>query len=272
VRAALLIAALLYTVRVHGGAIDPRVKDLAGNALAADDTWTFTTGSAGCPCSVWDPASTRPAIADTGDGSAVELGVKIPQRCQWIHHRPAVLQERGEHWAARRQSLASDGTLLGSATFTSETASGWREVSFSTPIAITVNTVYVASYYSERSLLGDTELLHDCGRRHAAAARAAERDERQRRLPPRIERIPIRELHRHELLGGRRVHHALTRRGSARMVLQCIIASRSFSRLSGAAAASPPHKRHRSTSTTCAGGPQQAPPSIISRFLRPPMR
>ncbi|HEY7180519.1 MAG TPA: DUF4082 domain-containing protein [Blastocatellia bacterium] len=32
-----------YTVRVRGGSTDPRVKDLAGNALAADVTWSFTT-------------------------------------------------------------------------------------------------------------------------------------------------------------------------------------------------------------------------------------
>jgi Domain of unknown function (DUF4082)/Bacterial Ig-like domain len=32
-----------YTVRVRGGAAEPLVKDLAGNALVADVTWTFTT-------------------------------------------------------------------------------------------------------------------------------------------------------------------------------------------------------------------------------------
>src|SRR5262245_11402212 len=32
-----------YTARIRGGSTDPRVKDLAGNALAADVTWSFTT-------------------------------------------------------------------------------------------------------------------------------------------------------------------------------------------------------------------------------------
>jgi hypothetical protein len=31
-----------YNARVRGGSADPRVKDVAGNALAADVTWTFT--------------------------------------------------------------------------------------------------------------------------------------------------------------------------------------------------------------------------------------
>jgi hypothetical protein len=32
-----------YTVVVRGGTADPRVKDAAGNALATDRRWTFTT-------------------------------------------------------------------------------------------------------------------------------------------------------------------------------------------------------------------------------------
>ena len=40
------------------------------------------------------------------------------------------------------------GTLLASATFTNETASGWQTVNFASPVAITANTTYVASYHS----------------------------------------------------------------------------------------------------------------------------
>jgi len=42
---------------------------------------------------------------------------------------------------------SSTGTLLASATFTAESASGWQQVSFATPVAIDANTVYVASYH-----------------------------------------------------------------------------------------------------------------------------
>src|SRR5262249_1458520 len=42
----------------------------------------------------------------------------------------------------------ASGTLLASATFTNETASGWQQVNFSTPVAISGGTVYVASYYA----------------------------------------------------------------------------------------------------------------------------
>src|SRR5262249_23947236 len=40
------------------------------------------------------------------------------------------------------------GTLLASITFSDETASGWQEVSLPSPVAITANTVYVASYHT----------------------------------------------------------------------------------------------------------------------------
>jgi hypothetical protein len=40
----------------------------------------------------------------------------------------------------------SGGQLLASATFTNETASGWQQVNFATPVQIAANTVYIASY------------------------------------------------------------------------------------------------------------------------------
>jgi hypothetical protein len=42
----------------------------------------------------------------------------------------------------------STGTLLASATFTGESASGWQQVNFTTPVAINADTVYVASYHT----------------------------------------------------------------------------------------------------------------------------
>jgi hypothetical protein len=38
-----------YRVTIEGGPTDPRAKDVAGNALAADTTWTFTTQATAAP-------------------------------------------------------------------------------------------------------------------------------------------------------------------------------------------------------------------------------
>ena len=40
------------------------------------------------------------------------------------------------------------GTLLETATFTGETATGWQQANFGLPVAVTANTVYVASYHA----------------------------------------------------------------------------------------------------------------------------
>ena len=42
----------------------------------------------------------------------------------------------------------SSGTLLTSATFTAESASGWQTVTFAQPITVAAGTSYVASYHS----------------------------------------------------------------------------------------------------------------------------
>jgi hypothetical protein len=49
----------------------------------------------------------------------------------------------------------SNGTLLATATFSNETDSGWQQVNFSTPVAITANTVYVASYHTNTGHYSD---------------------------------------------------------------------------------------------------------------------
>ena len=71
---ALLATSTTYTATVVGGASG--VKDAAGNALAADETWTFTTASTACPCTIWS-ASTVPTVIEDPDTVAVELGVKF---------------------------------------------------------------------------------------------------------------------------------------------------------------------------------------------------
>jgi hypothetical protein len=43
----------------------------------------------------------------------------------------------------------SGGSLLASAIFTNETAMGWQQVTFASPVLIAANTTYVASYHTD---------------------------------------------------------------------------------------------------------------------------
>ena len=72
----LLSSATSYTALIKGGATDPRAKDVAGNALANDVTWTFSTAGSSPFSSIWDVAAT-PTVASADDPNAVELGVKF---------------------------------------------------------------------------------------------------------------------------------------------------------------------------------------------------
>ena len=140
-----------YTALVKGGATDPRVKDPAGNALAASATWTFTTGAAPapppptCPCSIWAP-TVVPNPVDSEDSSAAVLGTKfrsdLPGYITGARFYKAALNT-GTHVATL---WTSTGAAMATATFTGESASGWQEVLFAGPVAIAANTTYVISY------------------------------------------------------------------------------------------------------------------------------
>jgi hypothetical protein len=147
-----LATSTTYVATVRGGSTDPRVKDVAGNALASSFSWSFTTSAtgpppSGCPCTIWTPTTT-PAVASANDNSAVELGVKFRSDLDGFVIGVRFYKgsaNTGTH-VGKIWSLA--GELLGSVTFTNETASGWQQANFGTPIPITANTTYVASYHT----------------------------------------------------------------------------------------------------------------------------
>ncbi|MGN6549827.1 MAG: N,N-dimethylformamidase beta subunit family domain-containing protein, partial [Pararhizobium sp.] len=94
------------------------------------------------------PASTTPTVASDGDPGTIELGVKFSaavagQVTSVSYYKSA--NDTGTHTGAL---WTAGGTLLASGTFTNETASGWQTLVFSSPIAITAGTTYVAGFHS----------------------------------------------------------------------------------------------------------------------------
>jgi hypothetical protein len=146
-----LAALALHTATVRGGSADPRVKDPAGNALAANVVWSFTTAAASpgstCPCSGW-AATTVPGTPDAGDPAAVELGVKFRTSVAGTVTGVRFYKGVGNTGTHVGNLWSATGTLLASATFTAETPTGWQQASFATPVAINANTVYVVSYHA----------------------------------------------------------------------------------------------------------------------------
>lgn len=135
-----------YTAQVIGGENDPRVKDLAGNALASTHNWSFTTVSLPtCPCSIWDSSAT-PGTNFFRD-SPVELGVRFKADSDGFITGIRFYKGEGNDGVHVGSLWTNDGTLLSQATFI-ETATGWQDATFASPVAITANTVYVASYHT----------------------------------------------------------------------------------------------------------------------------
>ena len=140
-----------YTALVRGGATDPRVKDLAGNALANDVIWSFTTEFApgtNCPCTIWSPTD-APVNPAENDANAVEVGVKFQADMDGTITGIRFYKGSGNTGTHIGNLWTANGQLLGSATFVNETATGWQQVDFTAPIAINANVTYIASYHSE---------------------------------------------------------------------------------------------------------------------------
>jgi hypothetical protein len=124
---------------VMGTALSVGVAAVAPTAASAAPT---------CPCSLWSD-STTPAVVDSNDAHAVELGVQFSSSTSGFisgvrFYKAAA--NTGEHIGSLWQA---DGTLLAQATFSNETGSGWQQVTFSQPVAIAANTLYVAGYHTD---------------------------------------------------------------------------------------------------------------------------
>jgi hypothetical protein len=142
-----LAAGTTYTARILGTAVG--VTDLAGNPLAADYFWSFTTSAGGVSqtYSLWDNTAVPAILADT-DTNAVELGMKfrssVPGFIRGIRFYKSA-SNTGTHVG---NLWSSSGTNLASVTFTGETASGWQYQALTAPVAISANTTYVVSYHA----------------------------------------------------------------------------------------------------------------------------
>ncbi len=93
-------------------------------------------------------ATSVPGTITVNDPSAVELGVKFQTSIAGkvigvrFYKGP---QNTGTHVG---NLWSSAGALLATATFSNETASGWQQANFATPVSVTTGATYVVSYHS----------------------------------------------------------------------------------------------------------------------------
>jgi hypothetical protein len=112
----------------------PPVPGLAPKASAA-------------PTSIWSGSVTPGTVTDP-DSAAVELGVKFRADVSGFITGLRFYKGPNNTGTHLGHLWTATGSLLATATFTGETASGWQQVSLASPVAVSANTTYVASYYA----------------------------------------------------------------------------------------------------------------------------
>jgi hypothetical protein len=131
-----------YTFTVAAiNAIGTGVASAASHAVTPDDT-LFDFGT--------------PQTIDSGDGSAVNLGVQFTPASSGTVTGIRFYKASTNTGTHIGSLYSSTGTLLAQATFTNESASGWQTVMFSQPVPVTGNTTYVASYLAPQGHYSDT--------------------------------------------------------------------------------------------------------------------
>jgi hypothetical protein len=163
-----LVGGKVYTARVSTAA-----TAADGVPLAADVVWSFT---AACPCMLLplslSPASTGLSTANGRAGGpwSRERGVKFTVDAPTRLSALAFYKDAAETGAHVGRLWSGDGTLLATVAFGTETASGWQEQPFATPVTLAPGTTYVASVGVNSTFvqtLGGYSAPVDSGRLHA---------------------------------------------------------------------------------------------------------
>jgi Domain of unknown function (DUF4082)/Abnormal spindle-like microcephaly-assoc'd, ASPM-SPD-2-Hydin/Immunoglobulin I-set domain len=121
------------------------VSNSAGSVTSNSATLTVNTVTG--PFTIW-PSSAVPTVIDQGPDSPVELGVTFRSDINGYITGIRFYKSTANTGIHVGNLWSSTGALLAKATFSGESTSGWQQVNFANPVAITANTNYVASYHT----------------------------------------------------------------------------------------------------------------------------
>ena len=93
-------------------------------------------------------AGELPAIATVNDPNPVELGVKIVPASDGMISAIRFFKGPGNIGPHTGSLWSADGARLATGAPLAATASGWQEIRFPTPVAVTAGTTYIASYHT----------------------------------------------------------------------------------------------------------------------------
>jgi hypothetical protein len=113
----------------------------------ATNYWVDVIFTLNPPRTLWKETD-APTTPSVDDGGPLELGVKFLSETAGKIKGIRFYKGTGNTGTHAATLWTTGGAPLATATFTSETESGWQEVLFAEPVEIAANTTYVASYYA----------------------------------------------------------------------------------------------------------------------------
>ena len=128
-------------------------------ALDAADNMSDMSGQPSVtlePTSIWIDADTPYTFAN--DGTPLELGVKFVPLVDGKVSGVRFYKPPSDNSTHTGRLWEADGTPITSVVFSNESASGWQEAIFATPVDVTANTTYVVSYTSTSGHYSSTTL------------------------------------------------------------------------------------------------------------------
>ena len=154
--------------------IKSRAVDDSGNIEQPSAGITVNSPTQGTTTfSLWNNATTPPDSSGN-DANAVELGMKFRADTNGFITALRFYKDSANTGTHVGNLWSANGQLLATGTFTNETASGWQQLNFATPVAIKAGTIYVASYHTNVGNYSSTQnyfttLGVDSGPLHALA-------------------------------------------------------------------------------------------------------
>jgi hypothetical protein len=158
-----------YTVTPYLGSAAQTPTQVAGasttsatvTGLTNNTAYTFTVtannsagpGQASAPSASVTPEDTildfsTPGTIDSGDTSSIEIGVKFTADVNGQIAGIRFYKSAANTGTHSGTLWSSGGVLLGTGTFSNESASGWQTLVFANPVPITAGTTYIASYFA----------------------------------------------------------------------------------------------------------------------------
>lgn len=117
-----------------------------------DDSGNYSSTGTSVPINVKGPysvfGSTIPGQIDSGDGEAVELGLRFRTTTDGYITGVRFYKSKANTGPHTGTLWSLDGKQLATATFTQETADGWQSVRFDQPVEATTGTEFVVSYFA----------------------------------------------------------------------------------------------------------------------------